>query len=1666
MKQHLIRIVAMVLALLIMVPVSLVGCRRSPGTTEGTTEGPLPIETEPQGSDSFENTILLAADGQTAYTIVVPDYAAAWELEAADRLVATLAELGVTVTPVVDTSTNSGAREIVVGYTNRNSELNEDFFEVGVLGYHVAAIGEKLFIGANSESGMSEALARLTADLISDGNRLAIKQGYVCKTVGEPAAEDIPTLTGAFAESIAYANSVANDVQGYYTDPNRGAILMTNQTMSITHNMVESGNRQISSMVNEYGIPYLRDTMSAYVETANGRYYSKNSSNTAEMNIFRYGAYYYETHVHGENFMPSFAVDESVEPVDMLKGVKRVSGNSLTAQKDETGSLIVSMTSNREPNMTLPRQYKIDADTYDTLLITMKTESCARLQLWVAAGSYGGINVYQRLPLTVVPGEMRTYSVCLKNLPDYGGTLKTLRMDFNGALAGETVEIKEIKAVKTSASEVPAVTMDRVIYTYPDKLHTSARMIPTKEITDMTAYGMETAIEKSRVRSLLVIDGNGEHTSLEGVDWSTAVAVAFDVDRAGVFGYILTLHEGVGTMTVTEKDGYYVIDQKATAKASYEPYEEINLGQRLYNDSTHNFDGFRKAVREERNPLTVTFSTGILVDKSLGYDALRGAYRVELDGTGFSQAYFKEPDRHYRVDVKVEGDDQDRNIYLYSYTHWGCLECAVLLDREERVMPYLLQVCKNFCGEYEEPVIDQDDAAYGEVYFPLTVKSGERVEFSVINLYQNWGTFPLKQISSIQFGIPYYHWSTGATETNCNPSFGVNGKDSWLVTDHRAMSAPMIGDSPQHDGGGRQYLVQYTDAEGNYSAVENTVDEIASHGPVYADVSMNQISDDGCFALTYRHMEMPQTDENRTYYEIRMTALKDISFKNFMEDFSFFSMDSNNMVYLTLGYLDENNKPVVTTPGKTDELRYYTLGKESPFVSLSDTSNDQYVNLAVLIKDYTITMSGETSDCNVVLAECRRNGLNFASLSFDLGEVTFKAGDTINIQMILLPWGSQLTPKGDISNVLNVREDTCLDPIKVDIKTGTLVADVYMPKIKAEGGVAEFTLSGADNHMAVRVYGFDNYARPIIEEYIDGAWIEYKTASKNGYDGYMAHYDGDGTYSFSFIADMSNGDRTFRVKQNATGTPDTPIKPNPEPVDPAQPDGFADPTYLAGAAASGHGIAGAEVKKENGLEFVSITVNQEGDPQFNVGGNLGTLPNYLAILYRTTAGDDGEMFIGTANGPNGKNDHVVLPWVKDGSWNLMLVDLSTVQNITDGNVGYFRLDPFRGQSEASLDIAYIAFFDTAEDAENYTFNFMSTPIAMATPQYLAEQAAGGNEMTVGEVTTEDDRTFVRLTATGVDPYFSILNAGANVQSDIMAIAYRTNSKSGGEFYVGSGPRLTAQGDHFNVIWTKGDWNLMVIDLSTVKGLTSITDDMVNYLRMDFFHNGTFAEGDYFDIEYVAFFKTVEAAEDYYNELHQITTEKPTEPQPDPEPVDPMAPVNVFEAADISTITRPDLSSLTPDCVSIVDNYLHIVPIGPDPYWYPFFNVDGARYVVVRYRTNATGVDTQFYIGSYGGGPSGDENSLKQPVIADGEWHLAIFDTQSITDLGLYDGSTVSFFRFDVLEGIHNDDKGGRYPLPEGCYIDVEYIAFFHSPEAAEAYDYTRQNAPVANGVSE
>ena len=214
------------------------------------------------------------------------------------------------------------------------------------------------------------------------------------------------------------------------------------------------------------------------------------------------------------------------------------------------------------------------------------------------------------------------------------------------------------------------------------------------------------------------------------------------------------------------------------------------------------------------------------------------------------------------------------------------------------------------------------------------------------------------------------------------------------------------------------------------------------------------------------------------------------------------------------------------------------------------------------------------------------------------------------------------------------------------------------------------------------------------------------------------------------------------------------------------------------------------------------------------------------------------------------------------------------------------------------------------------------------------------------------------------------------------------------------------------------------------------------------------------------------APEVHTEAPEVPTEAPEVPTEAPEiptepvteaPVDPTAPVQMFDHLDVGNVISPgkDMQNGT---VEFIDDYAHIIPGGRDPYWYPFSCVDGARFVAIRYRTaDATGASMQFFMGSTGDRPTDDSSMLQQALIIDGEWHLAIFDTQSLIDAGIYDGEYVSYFRFDPLECGYvldengqpfKDDEGRwvKYELPTGCSIDVAYIGFFNSAEDAEKYD--------------
>ncbi len=698
------------------------------------------------------------------------------------------------------------------------------------------------------------------------------------------------------------------------------------------------------------------------------------------------------------------------------------------------------------------------------------------------------------------------------------------------------------------------LTMEFNLHMYADKLNVVQHLVCTTQndatLSGIAGVGNCYEIPAERVLAFVAKDANGTHDKIEDVDWNTAEYVAFDIERAGVIGVILLPHENSGKLTVTLQNGVYTVDQfmPHDPEKALKSYETFSFGHRLYTDESHSFDAFLNEAEAERHPLTFT---GAFVE----YDALRGAYKGTMPVVGWGTESI--PNDYKLSTIHMTGDELDRKFYYYTDTGFGALECSVMLDENNRLLPIALEVTKNFNGENEDPVYDKGDMHYGRTFLPVTLRAGEQKTFTLAGLNMNWGKTPLKQLSSIQFFSPYYHLSLGPHESNCISPDGVNGKNYWTLPDFRPVGSGLTYDGLQYWANSEIRILQFTPV-GTAGGMENCYDHIDSYGPVYADVTTGYLSDFGHLSVSYRHVELPNEDENRTLYSVRIDVLEDLYFNDFAKDFDLFSFNGRNLQYGTLTYLDENNEVVrktvldheikngidSETGRRYQHSNYYKLGNgEATYFGYYNAVNfDKHFhpNFALIIKNRDIVIDGKVFEGNFLLRDMFRNNMTHAELSLDIeGQLTLKKGDHIYFDLILLPWGRQYDgfnedPNENDNSIQNVRNDSVINPFTIKAETGSIIEDTFIPKIRVdENGTAQFTVTGGASNGVVRVYGLTSYEKPVIEEIVDGKAVPYDNASVHGYDGYMIYADEDGTFSVAFAFDMEAcGDegRTFIVK--------------------------------------------------------------------------------------------------------------------------------------------------------------------------------------------------------------------------------------------------------------------------------------------------------------------------------------------------------------------------------------------------------------------------------------------------------------------------------------------------------------------------------------------------------
>ncbi len=691
--------------------------------------------------------------------------------------------------------------------------------------------------------------------------------------------------------------------------------------------------------------------------------------------------------------------------------------------------------------------------------------------------------------------------------------------------------------------------VDKTYHLYGDRLYNQSTLFASEATTSLKEFGSIIRIPADTVASFQAKDRSGVHINTTG-ETATLEYVAFDIKNVGIVGFIIPSDGSTKSVSLHLEDGYYVLKQVAnyTAGTGINKNDEtggyalnnVTFGTRIYTDKTHSFEGIEKETHLERNPLT-----GISVDPSnsgarfLGYDALRGAYTFTMNGTDFTTAY-NNPDWQFKAPITITSDGYDRTFYIRMFGTNGCLESGAILDDTDTLVPIDVEVCKNFQGDGGEGFYSVKDYQYGDSFFPVSIKAGKTLSFTLLNLYQDWGKFPLKQLSSIEFHVSYYHLSTGTTESNCIAPYFVMEKDGWLLPDFRTRSGNMWSEQPQFNSVGILKFVNYTPKAlgliNKETVLSEYVDaEISSVGQTYSDITQNYISDCGSYEYTLRHVEFPQTDENRTYYTLEINFLRDVDFANFKRDFDLFYFDGRYAEYDKAGYIDENNTPVTVDVNKGASTKYYTLGSESPYFSFFDVSADAEhqiedrfaCNFGLIVRDSEMIIGGEKSNIPLAFREQSTNEKSSGVLTLDAKKVSFKAGDSIKMNLILLPWGVGYEETD--AQVQSVREDSALHPATVTATKGTVKEDKLVPTVIAENNEAAFSITGGRNNIAVRVDGFTSLQCPEI--YMNGEKVEL--ASSNGYDGYSVFYNDDGTYSFSFVYEAKDPftEYAFEVKQ-------------------------------------------------------------------------------------------------------------------------------------------------------------------------------------------------------------------------------------------------------------------------------------------------------------------------------------------------------------------------------------------------------------------------------------------------------------------------------------------------------------------------------------------------------
>lgn len=521
--------------------------------------------------------------------------------------------------------------------------------------------------------------------------------------------------------------------------------------------------------------------------------------------------------------------------------------------------------------------------------------------------------------------------------------------------------------------------------------------------------------------------------------------------------------------------------------------------------------------REELDPLPAT-SVEVQNGHWLGYDAPSGLYLMDSIAQGsaysFNSAY-DNPLRRQSIPIQIQAGNRHRRLTIRAASRAGILPATVLADDRGFMLPTPVLSCKNFAGEREEP----DDSAFGEAYFPVEIPADTTRSFQILHLFQNWGNHMLQQVTSIRFFHIYWHLSQGVSETTCFTIPWMRMNDAYVrVPDYRPYSGPFWPAQPQHDCRQWPGLLQYRAGGKSVHAVyQKTVFE--SIAPCLARFTMHFRTSDDAARMAMTVTEFPQADEMRTFLTVRYEWLKDVTIDgDARQNFRWFNVNTLRKPVAKLLWLDEQGETQILDVAPGDEPLLGTpLHKDAPFLG---THGQAGYHAFTLLRRLEGQVGGD--ELTPFASANFRNGTSDTWFTVGKADLTIKAGDTLEADLLLMPHAEPTEP-GAIPERERTRYGTD-GPRVSKVEVGRKLAD-FPVRIQAESEAAAFTIQGGHQTMPIIAEGFSHWSFPMLWE--GSVWLDQQA---HGGDGYQVSSDGNGGYRFTFAAPMRHGQtRHWRV---------------------------------------------------------------------------------------------------------------------------------------------------------------------------------------------------------------------------------------------------------------------------------------------------------------------------------------------------------------------------------------------------------------------------------------------------------------------------------------------------------------------------------------------------------